>query len=46
MITTDMTTQIHRSDHPDYMTYLDALCEPIGGVDSHGRREGGFDVLI
>jgi hypothetical protein len=27
--------QIHRFDFPDYMSYLDAVCAPIGGVDSH-----------
>ena len=26
-----MSTQIRRSDYPDYMSYLDAICEPIGG---------------
>jgi hypothetical protein len=30
-----MTTQIRRSDYPDYMSYLDAICAPIGGADSH-----------
>ena len=30
-----MTVQVKRSDYPDYMTYLDAICEPIGGADSH-----------
>lgn len=32
MITTDMTVQVRRSDYPDYMSYLDAVCEPIGGA--------------
>lgn len=30
-----MTTQIRRSDYADYMTYLDAIFAPVGGVDSH-----------
>ncbi|HZK73735.1 MAG TPA: hypothetical protein VFD88_07020 [Clostridia bacterium] len=30
-----MTTQIRRADYPDYWSYLDAICEPIGGADSH-----------
>jgi hypothetical protein len=30
-----MTIQIHRADQPGYMAYLDAICAPIGGVDSH-----------
>lgn len=30
-----MTVQIHRSDYPDYMTYLDAIFAPVGGGDSH-----------
>ncbi len=27
-----VTIQIRRSDYPDYMSYLDATCEPIGGA--------------
>jgi hypothetical protein len=27
-----MTTQIRRADYPDYMSYLDAIYEPIGGA--------------
>jgi hypothetical protein len=30
-----MAVQIKRSDYPDYMSYLDAVAAPIGGVDSH-----------
>jgi hypothetical protein len=30
-----MTVQVKRSDYPDYMTYLDVICAPIGGVNSH-----------
>lgn len=30
-----MTVQIHRSDYPDYMSYLDAVCARIGGWGSH-----------
>ena len=41
-----MTVQIHRADYPSYMTYLYAICEPIGGVDSHGWRKSGCDVLV
>jgi hypothetical protein len=26
-----MTVQIKRRDYPDYWSYLDAICEPIGG---------------
>ena len=29
-----MTVQIRRSDYPDYASYMDAVCEPIGGADS------------
>ncbi|MFI5281845.1 MAG: hypothetical protein ACHQ0J_01790 [Candidatus Dormibacterales bacterium] len=27
--------QIRRSEYPDYMSYLDAIAAPVGGVDSH-----------
>jgi hypothetical protein len=27
-----MTTQIRRSDYPDYASYMDAIAEPIGGA--------------
>ena len=27
-----MTAQSRRSDYPDYLSYLDAICEPIGGA--------------
>lgn len=27
--------QIRRSDYPDYMTYLDAIFAPVGGIDPH-----------
>jgi hypothetical protein len=30
-----VTTQIRRADYPDYMSYLDAIAAPVGGVDSH-----------
>jgi len=30
-----MTIRIRRADFPNYQSYLDAICAPIGGADSH-----------